>query len=410
MVQPNSFGLCITRGIHRIFVAVIVLHVNFFTAASVHSQQWLLELDLVTISQPTQWNNLLCFAGSARKENVVRIFFVELSTGKLVYSHATKALRGQFQDMDLRSTPCISIQNLAFSFSSGVTVCFAMAGDTPKVAWEFDLQENMNYKIMPFGRTAIGSPGITATEFEGAYFVPTGKISSDTGSAPTLVCLESTTGKLKWSHMLLQNDARYPTAAGATGDAGSKLWFQDGDGVLKLIDAESGVTQSSFDQVEFSWFPPQVTQKEVLIVKDSELTSVSARRGLFSLTLPTRIGASNQFLGTEIRPSHFLNDHFFTDPLGRVSRYHAGTFATESFESPEQYEYVEFATPIIHQSLLFIPVSNFIYVVKPQSIAKAVDRIDCSLNCIRYLVSVEGGLVACSHDGIVRLKVSVKEN
>ena len=31
------------------------------------------------------------------------------------------------------------------------------------------------------------------------------------------------------------------------------------------------------------------------------------------------------------------------------------------FTAPEQYEYGEFATPIIHQSKLFIPVSNVVY-------------------------------------------------
>ena len=222
--------------------------------------------------------------------------------------------------------PCISMQNVAFSFASGLTICFSMAGDIPKVAWQFDLQANVKCQTIPFGRTAIGSPGITPTEFEGAFFVPTGKVSSDTDSVPTLVCLESKTGKLKWSHMLLKKDARYPTAAGPTSDAESNLWFQDGDGVLKTIDAYSGRTQSSFGTVEFSWFPPLVTKENVLFVTDSELTCISSKRGLFSLFLRTKTGSMSQFPGTEIRPAQFSNDQFFHRPARASKRISCGIF------------------------------------------------------------------------------------
>ena len=61
--------------VRQLVLVLIVGGIHFCTAANVLSQQWLHKLDLITISEPRQWNNLICFAGSARNENVTRIFF-----------------------------------------------------------------------------------------------------------------------------------------------------------------------------------------------------------------------------------------------------------------------------------------------------------------------------------------------
>ncbi|MEZ6135215.1 MAG: hypothetical protein R3C53_09925 [Pirellulaceae bacterium] len=197
-----------------------------------------------------------------------------------------------------------------------------MRNGVPELAWRFDLRENFNCTLTPFARTAIGSPGITLTQYDGMYFVPTGKISSEKHSVPTLVCLDSSTGILKWTHTLSKKDAKYPTAAGPM-EAQAQLWFQDGDGRIKSISTKTGVEEYASDEVGFSWFPPIATQGQLLFVRDSELTGISGKRGLFSLSLATRIGKNIKFPGTEIRPAVFSSGYFLTDPFGQITQYHS---------------------------------------------------------------------------------------